>query len=470
MVDFMDYLNDTMDKKNPIYTTTNMVQHPTGFMYLDYGVGSYLTVYNEDEVPTSYYHNIGITSGSVNVVISKTQGGKTSLCTAMAMAIIEPYISKFLYQQTIDDLAKRNKTKRPEYDGMPFIQILDTEKTLPIDYVKKLTKYKNSWLKKYVMINQITTDRDCIRAIEAHIKYKVEHMKQDVAPIPDIFGNPIMEYPPTVIILDSATQLLLEDVDDPVHAGKKGGIGDMYDSATQNTAGARRAKIISALYSQMVNYAKRYNIIIFSINHINKMPAMMGIPVKQFNALRAGETLSGGERAIYLASNILRLDVIKRVGTASGSMVNLGEGITGHITSASWIKSKSNSKANSCQLVYTSLDGYNPILSTLWYAKETNTLKKSGNFYCLDRYPDYRFTLKNYREVFAEHPEMFGAYYDQFRDTCSKMLDDPEIAKRREMEQMQSIRKEIHEEGRENGYSRSDINDLDDIFSGMIND
>src|SRR5699024_1537933 len=155
---------------------------------------------------------------------------------------------------------------------------------------------------------------------------------------------------------------------------------------TKGPAGAQRAKTISALYSQLVNYAKKYNIIIFSINHINKMPAIMGVPVKQYRGLRAGETIGGGERGIYLASNILRLDVIKSVGGASSSSVSLGDKITGHIAKASWIKSKSNSFSNTCELVYTNVAGYDQLLSTLWMGKETGDLRKSGNYYILDAY------------------------------------------------------------------------------------
>lgn len=466
-LDFMEYLKENEDKKNPVRATTSMVQSATGFMYLDYGNGSILTVYDDDEIPVTQYHNVGITHGSVTVIISKTQGGKTTLAIEMGMAIIEPYVNKFMFKKHIDAL-RTKKTPEPQVDGMPFIHILDTEKTLPVEYVKKLTKYKNKDLKHQVMISQISTDKDCIKAIEAHIKYKTEHMTKDIMPITDTFGNPIIEYPPTVVIIDSASQLILEEVDDPsaVKAGKKGSLSDMYESATQNTAGARRAKIISALYSQLVNYAKRYNIIIFSINHINKMPAMMGIPVKQFAGLRAGETIGGGERAIYLAANILRLDFIKQINDKSASAVNLGEGITGHITIASWIKSKSNSRKNSCQMVYTSENAYDPLMSTLWNAKEMNHLAKSGNFYYLNEMPSCRFTMKNAHEVFAENPGMFGSYYDQFRDECAKMLDDPEIAAKKNRKMMEEVRKDIHEMG----GSKTDIDDMDDIFATMIND
>ena len=467
MIKFKDYVEES-NKKNPVMFTTNMVQHPTGFPYLDYGSGGYLTIYDEDENPVKYYHNIGITSGSVNVIISKSQGGKTTLAIEMAMAIIEPYINPVIRKFYLD--AHRDKKHpAPKVDGVPFIQILDSEKTLPIDYVKKLTKYKNSWLGRHVTINPVSTDKDCMKAIEEHIKYKVEHLSPDISPIVDVFGNQIVEYPPTVMIIDSATQLILEDVDDPTSGSKKDGtIYGSYENAIQNTAGARRAKIISALYSQWVNYAKRYNIIIFSIHHINKSPAIMGVPTKMYRGLRAGETIAGGERAIYLASSILRLDVIKNVGGASTSAVNLGDGIIGHIAKATWIKSKTNSLRNECQLVYTNKNGYDPLLSTLWNAKEVGDLDKKGNYYYLRAYPEYLFTMKNVHQVFAEHPEMIGAYYEQFRDICAKLLDNPENAMKQDKKLMKEIRSEVRSDSK--GLSHSEMTELDDIYSGMVND
>lgn len=463
MYDFMNFVSDNADKKNPLLVTSSMIQHPTGFMYLDYGVGNYMTVYDDNEDPLYTYHNIGITSGSVNVVISKSQGGKTTLCIEMLMAIIEPFINQMYYAQAKQDIMKMypKEAVNVEYDGAPMIQILDTEKTLPAEYVKKLVHYPNKLMKRHVMINPITTDKDLIAAVEKHIAYKTQHMKPELMPMLDMYGKPMYQYAPTGLIIDSMSQLLLEEVDDPAIVKKKGGLQDLYESATKGPAGAQRAKIISALYSQLVNYAKRYNIIIFSINHINKMPAIMGIPVKQYRGLRAGETIGGGERAIYLASNILRLDVIKNIGGQSSTSVQLGEGITGHVAIASWIKSKSNSRSNNCQLVYTNQNGYDQLMSSIWFSKENGDLAKSGNFYYVNGYPEYKFTLKTATDIFAEHPELFGAYYDQLRDCCSKMLDNPDNAMKNNQKLMESIRDDIQND---DDYNHNDMMDIDDIF------
>lgn len=469
MMDFKQFLDESggTKKDNPFMYATTMPQHPTGFMYLDYGCGSYVNVYNDNEEPIYTYHNVGITSGSVNTIISKSQGGKTTLAIQMAAAIIEPYFSP-IYQQRYINENTPPKMKEIVQRALPFIQIVDTEKTLPMDYVKKLTHYTNKQVQNRVMINQITTDTEFMNLLEKHIKYKVDYMNPAICPMLDIFGKPILEYPPTVMIIDSMTQLLIEAVDDPSKIdAKKGGLQDVYDSATKGPAGAQRAKVISALYSQMVNYAKKYNIIIFSINHINKMTAIMGIPVKQFRGLRAGETLSGGERAIYLSSSILRLDVIKSINSISSSAVNLGEDIKGHIAIASWIKCKSNSKSNTCQLAFTNMNGYDPLLSNLWNGKELGDLHKKGNFYFVDKHPDKLFTFKNYSDVFASNPELFSAYYDQLRGNCEKLLDNPDIAQKKNKELSEELRDDIHND---DNFSRGDKMDMDDIFSSLMND
>ena len=469
MMDFKQFLDESggTKKDNPFMYATTMPQHPTGFMYLDYGCGSYVNVYNDDEEPIYTYHNVGITSGSVNTIISKSQGGKTTLAIQMAAAIIEPYFSP-IYQQRYINENTPPKMKEIIQQAMPFIQIVDTEKTLPMDYVKKLTHYTNKQVQNRVMINQITTDTEFMNLLEKHIKYKVDYMNPAICPMLDIFGKPILEYPPTVMIIDSMTQLLIEAVDDPSKIdAKKGGLQDIYNDATKGPAGAQRAKVISALYSQMVNYAKKYNIIIFSINHINKMPAIMGIPVKQMRTLRAGESISGGERALYLSSSILRLDVIKSINSISSSAVNLGEGIKGHIAIASWIKCKSNSRANTCQLAFTNINGYDSLLSNLWNGKETGDLHKKGNFYFVDKHPDKLFTFKNYSDVFASNPELFSAYYDQLRNNCEKLLDNPDIARKKNEQLMNDIRDDIHSD---DSLDHNTMSDMDDIFSSLMND
>lgn len=460
---FMDFMRENKTRKDVLLpVTTSMIQHPTGYMYLDYMNGSYLSVNDEDEQPIYTYHNVGITEGSVQVLISKSQGGKTSLATSMGQGIIEPWVS----DPVMKTYMAADLNPKAEMSGRPFIQIFDTEKTLPLDYVKKITQYRNKELKRHVVINPITTDKDLMSGIEQHIRFKTSTMQEINMPVNDLFGKPIRCYPPTVVIIDSMSQLLLTETDNP-------GM-DSYDKIIQNTAGARRAKIISAIYSQLVNYAKKYNIIIFSINHINKMPAMNGVPVKQYRGLKMGETIGGGEKAIFLAAGILRLDVIKTIGGTSSSSLQLGEDeygdtIKGHVAIANWIKSKTNARNNTCQLVYTNIAGYDRMLSLLWNGKETEDLSKSGNFYYIDKYPNIKFTMKTARETFMKHSELFVPTYLQFRDKCEKLLDNPEHAAKKNEELLKDLKDDLKDEVQSGNYSHSDANELEDIFNSVYN-
>ena len=465
--DFGKFLGESFKNNEIPVVSTSRVQYPTGFTYLDYGAGSYLTVYDSDEDPLYVYHNIGISRGSVNVVIAKSQGGKTTLSIGMGAAIITPYINSFIRLKMLSNFDDKLKGKDPEFDGKPIIQILDTEKTLPIDYAKKIAQFTNKQTQSFIMINPITTDKDLMKCLEQHVKYKVDHMKKILMPMRDIYGNPIYDYPPTVMIIDSTSQLLIEDCDDPamIKKGKNAEtISNIYSNNIQNTAGARRAQVITALYSQMVNYASRYNIIIFSINHINKLLPVNGMPVKQYRGLRAGETIGGGEKAIYLSNSILRLDVIKNVSSIGTTSVNLGEGVTGHIAIASWIKSKTNSKSNNCQLVYTNRAGYDPLLSNLWQMKVDGTLKEAGRFLYVPGRDDCKFTLKNFREVYSDHPDLLLDTYRVLRDNCEKLLDNPVQVESNNKKVIEEIRDDIHNE-----FNKSDADDLDDMFAEMIN-
>ena len=174
--DFNKFLGDSFKKTEIPVTSTSRIQYPTGFMHLDYGAGSYLTVYDEED-PVYTYHNVGIARGSVNVLVAKSQGGKTTLALNMAAAIITPYVTEIIRNSMMKH-AKDPKIKEVPYDGLPIIQILDTEKTLPVDYVKKVTQFTNKQTAKMAIINPITTDKDLISCLEQHVKYKVDHMQK----------------------------------------------------------------------------------------------------------------------------------------------------------------------------------------------------------------------------------------------------------------------------------------------------
>ena len=118
-------------------------------------------------------------------------------------------------------------------------------------------------------------------------------------------------------------------------------------------------------------------------------------------------------------------------------------------------------------MVYTNEAGYDPLLSSLYYGKEVGDLPQQNHQLYVPGYSKYKFNLKNFKEVFAEHPELIGAYYDAMRDDVwAKLLDDPDIAVAADAKLMNKIREDIHND---EDISRGDMNDMDDMFANMIN-
>ena len=245
-ISFSDFVRQTADKKNPaMQNTTSILQYPTGYIYLDYAAGSYLTVHdpNDNDMPMCRYHNIGVASGQFITTIAKTQGGKSSLTLALGSGIIEPYIQQWRYNQIMADLCSSQNIKVPVIENYPFVEVLDSEHTMSIDYARKVCRYTATMAERYIRITDIVTDRDLMRALKKHIEYKIACLKKIPMPMVDTMNRPVYNYPPTVLIIDSLSNLLLEDAPEgtPEASNKKGDMLSIYESAIQNTAGARKA-------------------------------------------------------------------------------------------------------------------------------------------------------------------------------------------------------------------------------------
>lgn len=411
MKNYRQYVEQNASKKDHIpESVTSQLLYPTGFMYLDYINGSETISYDEEERPCGKFHNIGITNGSLNIIIGKSHVGKTTIAVKMAVGIVETWMNSVV----MDHMGIRELNKGVDIPA-PLIHYVDVEKTMSADYVKKMSGYRNKELKQILELIQASTYEDVQKALKWHCKYKEENLPKIKMPQCDVYGNNIVNYPPTIMIIDSATQINSEDSDSAED--------DAYEHATQLTAGARRAQMIGKLNTMLVNVAKKYNIIVFEISHINQAPQMSMVPqAKQYRALKQGEVISGGEKQLYLANSILRLDPWATIGTEKASMKNFGEGVTGFIAQAQFIKSKSNNKSSHTLLCYTDDLSYDPFISTIYQAMQLGDIQKAGNFYALDAYPEHKFTIKNAIEVFAEHPQMIPALYDQLRDKLTRYL------------------------------------------------
>ena len=168
MKNFREYVEQTATKKDNIRSaSTTQLQYPTGFMYLDYINGSTVICYDDDENPFKMYDNIGIMNGSLNMIIGKSQVGKSTIASKLAVGILESWLNPVVRAHLrIDEL-------NPGVEiPMPLLHYVDTEKTMSADYIKKMSGYRNRELKAILELSLASTDKDLQQALKWHCKYK----------------------------------------------------------------------------------------------------------------------------------------------------------------------------------------------------------------------------------------------------------------------------------------------------------
>jgi len=394
-------------KKKPLELYRESILSPTGFFYLDAANGVYHVTYDEDGLPVSYFHNVGVVNGGVNAWIGKSGTGKTSLVFKVALAQILPYYNKSLRNAYIGDHTTE--------DIFCPIQILDSEETFTYSNAKRISQLPKNMLDDILTINPVSVMDDIVLAIEKHVEYKINNMKKIPMPLPDVNGEPIYQYPPSVIITDSISTI--KDVEAET-------LKD-FDKLSNNTAGARMAKGISALVSLMTSLGKKYNITFHNINHINKAPNMSGFAqAKQYKGLKPEETVKGGERQLYLCTNIWRLDHKKIIAdTNAVNKINLGKEAGGNVISCKIIKSKTNTFGGESTLVMLDDCGHDQLVSTVIDAMDREHIRRKGNFWYLEDYPNDPIPKRlNGIRKFFEDPAKCEALYKQLMPHWEKLM------------------------------------------------
>ena len=127
------------------------------------------------------------------------------------------------------------------------------------------------------------------------------------------------------------------------------------------------------------------------------------MPVKtspQINYLKQNETLPGGTSALFLSSNILKLQASSKLEEEKDY------GIKGFVTNSTLIKSRTNEAGRDFQMVYSQSNGYDNILTNFRELKSEGLLGGNGRAYYLKDLPDIKFTQKNFKEKYLSNEEL----------------------------------------------------------------
>lgn len=368
---------------------TYSVCYPTGFLNLDFANGFI------QKVNGQLRYELGLSDGSINMIISDSGVGKTTLSTQIASNIIKRFRSSVVFYEQAEVGTHIQRIKN--------LSGLDDEEFNNRFVVRDAGITIESIYERVKMVHDIKVNN------QADYLY-------DTGMI-DFKGERIYKFEPTIFIVDSVKMVL----------SKKNAEAD----ETNNMAAATNAKANSEYYTKMVPLCREANIIMILINHITMDINTGFLPKKsELPYLKQGEHISGGKSLTYIQNNIFRLDIRSKLKPEEGF------GITGSVVNVDIVKSRTNKSSRArCFLVFDQETGYDSDLSLLLLLKESKILEGSGAYLKLPGY-DKKFSLKQFKSILYTDPE----FYNVFVFTCLEYLKNELLDEYNRIKEEESIK------------------------------
>lgn len=392
----IEELKSEEDKKEDLFSINAAIDtYKTGIAPLDYALGYTVKVYDDDDKVTDEYNALGISGGCNVMWIGKSSTAKTSTALFAAANIVRPY---------------ENGT----------ILHFDLEQAMNISRARAMTKFSMSEMKggKYVLRQSDTSVEKIKRTLIKLYKKKKDNPEKYMYNTgkKNEFGEDIIVYEPTVVLIDSIPSLSVELNDNDKKDLKK------IEEISSQTDRMRLTGEIGRFYTDLLPYIKLVNIIIISINHIKVNP-QMGIVKSpaELLYLKQDEALPGGKAPVYL-SHIL----LKSVAIGSAKYNKEDDGFDGFGIQIQIIKSRSNQAGQTVNIVYDKVRGIDPVRSCINYAKDIGMVGGNKNSTYFINEKDKKFALRTVNEFFREHKEMYKVMYDHILPSLKERLSSVE--------------------------------------------
>jgi hypothetical protein len=219
------------------------------------------------------------------------------------------------------------------------------------------------------------------------------------------FGEDIITYVPTIVIIDSLPSISTRD-------------GEKVDELQTGTYANRIAKAISRFYKSTIPLVKKYNMIVFVINHINQKINIGPMPTApQTMYLKMDETIPCGFAPLYYAHNIFKIVQDKKYSMDK-------DGMDGFRARVELLKSRSNKAGKSCHLIYDQMTGFDPYLSLYDYLKEEELVEGRNPYRYFKGFDDLKFDDRQFREAVGASPELYQALYSISSAALQNILSD----------------------------------------------
>lgn len=389
------------DKEGLFDASPSVVCYPTGIPTLDYQLGYTLVSRDDDDNIIDSHDLVGLVGGSFVTVIGKSGTAKTALACKAAYNMVKEY-----------------------ENGL--VMHYDLEQALNATRIKNLTGMTNrEFLDHYVLKSSRSYIEDIFDTIMEIANEKQKHKKeyQYTTNFKDEFGNPVVLYQPTVMIIDSIPVLAMRPDVKKVKA-KKGSGEDDYVVEDQEMEGQtyalRVAKALSQFFRKLIPVIKEFNITIISINHINQKLEINPFAKTQAQVLylKADESLPGGNAPIYFANTLIKHIA---VGTTKANFED--DGYAGFKVNAEIIKSRTNISGVKVPMVYDQNTGFSKERSLLAFAQELDLVNGSRkNARYLGDRDDVKFDEKRIVDEYRNRAEVREVFDEVLYPRLEKLL------------------------------------------------
>ena len=358
----------------------SVISYKTGNPILDYYLGYKVRVFDGDNNIVDEYPSIGITAGCFVTVIGKPSTAKTTMVEAIAANIVRPFENGSVIHFDLEQSANYSRIK-----AITKLRMKDMEdgKYILRQEMNTISDIKKTIIRLY---REKTTNPD---------KYQYNTGKKDE------FGNDIILYVPTVIIIDSIATLSTELNED----SKKDYV--KIEEVSSQTDRMRLTGEISRFYTESLPYIRAANITVFAINQI-KTNSSIGIikSPAEILYLDQDETMPGGKAPQFYAHILWKN---KAIGSEKYTLEE--HGFDGFGIEVKIIKSRVSQAGQNIFVVYDKVRGIDSLRTSLAYAKDVGLLAGNKNkMYFIDD-KDMSFSMVHCHDDFKARPELYKKLY-----------------------------------------------------------
>lgn len=373
------------DKKGLFSSSQVSITYNTGFIPFDYLNGYKVRVIDSKENIIDSYHALGLMGGTFVTVIGKSGVAKTTWVVQVAGKMVEKFTDN------------------------AFVMIYDLEQALTYTRIKNITGMTQEDLdNKFVLRQEKNYIEDIFDSIISIANAKEANKKefQYDTGLLDEFGNKIVAYVPTVIIIDSIPTLASKETDEEMKGG---------------TDAARMAKVIKQFYSKLMPIIKTYNITIFTINHINAKMEINAFTKTQPQVmyLKQDESIPGGNAPIYYANTLIKF-------ISSTKFKKEDDGFDGFMVRAELLKSRGNKAGQSCNLIYNQSSGFDPIMSLYQFATDNDLVDGRNPYKYFKSNKDVKFDSRKFKSACRENEAIRDALFESTRPYLEDLLSSVE--------------------------------------------